>query len=318
MEDHGTAQSKSFDTTNPAPPRPSKAYEQATKSPVYRLSELMFGSLLASYVLGFIGFSAVHAAHLVEQFTWPELIVSLPYLFISFTFAYLTAGFYLSYTAGILTMPPMQLRNLRSDFLVAMWQAYAFGLSMLFPMATPVFLGGAVLGALRRQSQEHERLTRSFFHICAGIPMNDYDYRSPHEEEFSKKLNDLLDKKEFSKLSGWKKVHPKSRKLAWWSIVFGVAISCAAWSFKYWKHPEWRWVLSLLIVITNLIVAVFTFRNVREILSERADFLYKPIPDGKDSQEEKQQSGNLQEMTEMDRQFIELFKSLRAHGKNNS
>jgi hypothetical protein len=285
----------------------------------------MFGSLLASYVLGFIGFSAVHAAHLVEQFTWLELCVTLPYLFISFTFAYLTAGFYLSYTAGILTMPPMQLRTLRSDFLLAMLQAYAFGLSMLIPMATPVFLGGAVLVALRRQSQEHKRLERIFYHICGGAVT---DFQSPDEEKFSEKLNAFLNEKEFSKLSGWKKVQPKSRVVAWLSIMIGAAISFVIWYFRFRREPEWRLGISLLIATANLIVAIFTFLNVREILRERADFLYKPIPDGKDSPEENLQVGNVkgeaastaasavvrssQPMTEMDRQFTELFQKLMA------
>src|SRR5690348_6251871 len=103
---------------NPAlPTQPSDAYQQASKSLVYRLSEQMFGSLLASYGLGFLGFLALHATS--AKGAWHAVTLTVVYLSISLTYAYATVGLYLTYHAGILTMHHMPLENLRYDFFLA-------------------------------------------------------------------------------------------------------------------------------------------------------------------------------------------------------
>ena len=121
----------------------------------------MFGSLLASYVLGFIGFSAPKAAAVFAggslKVLFPEV---LTYLLISMTFAYLTAGLYISYHVGILTMPHLPFSNLRWDFMVALLQAVLFGFSMLLPLWLPIWISFVLFAALARQRREHKDFVR--------------------------------------------------------------------------------------------------------------------------------------------------------------
>lgn len=256
--------------------KPSKAYEEAKTSPVYRLSELMFGSLLASYVLGFIGFFATHGPELIKHFTIEELATTLSYLFISFSFAYLTAGFYLSYNAGILTMPTMPLENLRFDFLLALSQAIAFGFSMLFPTSLLFCLGLTWLFALVRQHTEYKRLAAKF--------QTEYGNRIQDERradvlaaekkarrEFARTLDNLL--KGYSKLSGWR----DTRGTMWWGAV-GLALAGVAFGFAIWRLQSQQKLLGLLpffAPMITLIVAITTSWRVHKILEDRAVFLYK-------------------------------------------
>src|SRR5947208_5091663 len=130
----------------------------------------MFGSLLASYVLGFIGFSAPRAADAFKseslQILYPEV---LTYLFISVAFAYITAGLYISYHAGILTMPHLPFSNLRWDFMVALLQAILFGLSMLLPLWLPIWVSCVLFAALARQRREYKDLEMSLKEIFSPI-----------------------------------------------------------------------------------------------------------------------------------------------------
>lgn len=122
--------------------KPSDAYNQAVASPIYRLSELMFGSLLASYVLGFVGFAAGKIASHPSDYAIPAagsweflqhmltlFVGLLPYLFVSLTYAYATAGLYLSYHTGILLMDHWPFKSLRLDFALALSQAFFLGVS---------------------------------------------------------------------------------------------------------------------------------------------------------------------------------------------
>lgn len=154
---------------------PSANYQEATRSGVYRLSELMFGSLLASYVLGFVGAAIAQpvaltslpiASLLQAAGQWLGFALSAPtpiiaatdFLFMSLAFSYLTAGLYISYHAGVLTMPHMPLGRLSWDFVVALSQAVCFGFSLLLPPAFPSLFGLAVISALSRQQLESTKL----------------------------------------------------------------------------------------------------------------------------------------------------------------
>lgn len=164
--------------------RPSEAYRDAIKSPVYKLSELMFGSLLAAYVLGFLAFAANPAntpPDLIELKNLQEInpflyevirhaVARLPHLFISVTFAYVTAGAYVAYHAAILPMPHMPLAKLSTDFLLAMSQAVFFGASMMYPHTLPLWLGITLLIASLRQNSGYREVTRAFFYRLAVEP----------------------------------------------------------------------------------------------------------------------------------------------------
>jgi len=124
--------------------KPTDAYARASTSLDYRLSELMFGSLLASFVLGFLSFPAAKTNGQITP-NWSAGVQIAPSLFISIAYAYLTAGLYVSYHAGILTMHHMPLRYISLDFLLALGQGIAFGVSMLFPVLFPGAVGLTIL-----------------------------------------------------------------------------------------------------------------------------------------------------------------------------
>lgn len=137
---------------------PAQSYNEAKGDLVYRLSELMFGSLLAAYVLGFVGFTAyLNPSSLNLLLVLPQLVT---YLFISTTFAYLTAATYLSYHSDILTLPTMPLNRMRYDFIIAVLQGILFGLSMLFPLYFPLFFSIGLWISILRKSIEFMSLNR--------------------------------------------------------------------------------------------------------------------------------------------------------------
>lgn len=133
---------------------PSDAYTKNSSSYTYRISELIFGSLLASYVLGFLNVST----GIVSEVQFPSSPQSFsPYyqllssVSISVSFALLTASSYVSYHNSILTMPSIKVGNLRVDFLLAISQAILFGFSMLFPHTFLLWLGVSLWFILFRQ-----------------------------------------------------------------------------------------------------------------------------------------------------------------------
>lgn len=214
---------------------PSSAYEQAIESPVYRLSELMFGSLLASYMLGFIG---LMASRMIPESGFVNLLLLYftQYIAVSFAFSYLTASFYLTYHAGILTMHHMPLKHLKTDFLIALTQALTFGLSMLFPALFPLLVGFNLLIASIRQNQEHTLLVEKFYKelqdCCTPLqtmkqildtqgniikPSTRVDESEKDDEnnknrekeiraDFTKEFVKLLSNSNYSELSGWRPV----------------------------------------------------------------------------------------------------------------
>lgn len=180
-EDGDSEQPPPQDPENPLGP-PGRNYRTASQSGTYRLSELMFGSLLATYALGFIGgvtaqierVSSPPVEALIRSLyhqlggsisdgtlllpTLRLLARSSDYLLISLTFSSLTAALYLAYHSGMLTMPQIPLRRLRWDFAVALSQASCFGLAMLSPVLFPVCLGFVIGLALFRQAYEVRKL----------------------------------------------------------------------------------------------------------------------------------------------------------------
>jgi Transcription elongation factor, N-terminal len=191
--------------------KPSVAYKQAIESPVYRISELMFGSLLASYVLGFISLIAAHLANPNAYGFMGILLPNIQYASISIIFAYLTASFYLSYHAGILTMYHRPLARLGFDFALSLAQPVCFGFSMLFPVWLPILLGVILLAGRYRQDSEHKGLADSFFYrICEpslAVGSNENTQTTPKfaplwqkvfelTEDLKEPLQDELDKLE--------------------------------------------------------------------------------------------------------------------------
>jgi hypothetical protein len=296
---------------------PSEAYREATLSLVYRLSELTFGSLLAAYSLGFVGAIAAHWAELSTNGFWGIVLLSVQYASISITFAYLTTSFYLTYHAGILTMPQMPLYYLRVDFTLAIVQAIFFGFSMLRPWLFPILLGINFGLTIHRQRQEYERLATHLYNaICKPHGRIDLD-------NFRVGLKKLLHE-DFSELSGW-------RPIRWWIHVWAGIISIIGLAVGYlvvelpldwplrdrwglntnWNHKE------ILITIEVLFVTVVTTIYGWRVLKQRAGFLLSHIKKADDQEEESAEVANdrdnsrkPKERLEIDEQFDCLQKKL--------
>lgn len=254
------------DTDSPKPPR--VAYRDAIHSPVYRLSELMFGSLLAAYVLGFITFAAA-AAGGIAQFSWDRVLNALPFLFVSVSYAYITAGMYVSYHAGILTMNHMPLGRLSFDFMVALAQAVAFGVAMLDPVLFPASIGATLAIAIWRQQVEHRRHVDSFYSKPTA------EYRVDPEEprrRFRKKFDQLLkDKVRFKLLLGWESAPgPRSGQAF---VLLGVSVLTfisvrATPPDAWWQLPR----APTLCAISGGVFAIVWYK-VHQILTDNAALL---------------------------------------------
>lgn len=185
--------------------QPSAWYKEAKGTLVYSLSELVFGSLLASFILGFIGFSSSilfnsNSISDTDQFT--KITKVLTYLFISGTYTYYTAGLYLFYHTGILTMPTFNLKSARRDFSLSLLCAVAFGVSMLYPELLMSLLSLTVFSSLFIQKREHKKLVKKLY-TRAKFP-NDKDEDLRHESDYDKtKLNAIKNLLKTSKLEGW-------------------------------------------------------------------------------------------------------------------
>lgn len=277
--------------------KPSTAYDEAIDSPVYRLSELMFGSLLAAYILGFIGFLAARWS--AQAVTPDKVLLIVEYTSISIAYAYLTASFYVSYHAGILTMHHMPLARLGVDFLLALAQAVFFGLSMVFPITFPILLG-ALLGAyFIRQRREQNRLVRSFFHKLGGSDDVRRDRGDEDREKaFRRRFIKLLGQAAYSELAVWKPVGFGMLLLAAWLFVMGMIVLYlvsmpkldASWRIaESWSLNE-RWIGAELGLVA-VVVSVYGHL----ILRRRATFLYR----------------RKSKTTRMDSQFEKLLEALR-------
>lgn len=136
---------------------PSEAYKLFRDAYTYRVSELIFGSLLASYILGFVSFAA--------KSNLPQILQSL---LISVTFCYLTAAYYVTYHNTILTMPHFYSRGLRFDFFIAITQAILFGLSMIWSCAFLIFLALSLWSVYTRQTIAYTQLAEVFEDATIG------------------------------------------------------------------------------------------------------------------------------------------------------
>lgn len=279
--------------------KPSVAYDQATDSPVYRLSELMFGSLLASYVLGFIGFLAAQIATNSSEGGWDIFVLSIKYTSISIAYAYLTASFYLSYHAGILTMHHMPLKHIGLDFVLALAHAVLFGYSMLFPRVFPIHLGVILLVAIIRQEKEHRRHVKYIYRLvvkkdqAGGKDKFEEEERLDLDTEEKRELRDFrlefekhLDlpliegnprKLKYSELEVWKPVGRWSKVFTCILLVGGTLI----WYLVAFKQlpDRWRlwreWYLSEdWVALVTSVVALAVLIKGQKIIQKRATLLY--------------------------------------------
>jgi hypothetical protein len=266
---------------------PSQAYNEATRSIVYRLSELMFGSLLAAYALGFVGAIAAHADEMSKHYLWGAILLAIQYGCISITFAYLTTSFYLTYHAGILTMPQMPFERLGVDFALSIVQAIFFGISMIQPALFPVLLGINFHVSGKRKNTEYDELAEMLhFEFCKRKGRNDPGSFANFRSELAK----LLQKKEFQELSGWGPMGIDIRRAGTIAISVGVIVIGLYYglelvtyllkSHEQWWWLEAKWTLQQVLIAVEVAWATVKItRYGNEVVKRRARFLGFPIKD---------------------------------------
>jgi len=200
---------------------PSTSYASARASSIYQLSELMFGSLLAAYILGFLNFAATSGAFATANAS-ETLLFALHifiYLCICLTFAYATAGMYLFYHVSILTAPNLPVSRLRFDFLIALSQAICFGFSMLFPTIFPLLISIVYIGAQIRKYYEWLRMSDDWMFDYFGKKpsLNSPEPKKKEDKkEFRSFFYKILREEGFRKLSMWA---PPSKKVWCYVII---------------------------------------------------------------------------------------------------
>lgn len=284
---------------------------------MYKLSELTLGSLLAAYSLGFIG---LIAARLPEKGNLGRLgliLLSLQYASISVSFVFLTVSFYLTFHAGILTIPQRPLYRARIDFSLAILQALFFGISMLFPWCFPLLMGLNLFLVGLRQEHEYWAFAKVLYkQFCAP------DIDPKKFKMFRHKLKKHLRLQSFAELSGWGptgggiwiacgtlvavglivrifggRLLPISLSL---SSTFGLDLSA------YQTAIEGKF-SSVLIACELVCIMIGTMIVGWHVLTKRAQFLVNPI---KIVSADDAKAGGAQDR-DMDEQFQELQKDLR-------
>jgi hypothetical protein len=143
---------------------PSNAYNRNRSTLIYTLSEAVFASLLAAYLVGF--------ASSISGVKIPDSYVALPWLgmglklllliqlaLVSLSFALLTTSLYIKYHMAILTMPTYNLDKLLRDFFFAVFPAIGFGFCLYCPPMLVAFVVFLLVFGIYIQRTEAERLT---------------------------------------------------------------------------------------------------------------------------------------------------------------
>ncbi len=256
---------------------PSQYHEEARQSIVYRLSELMFGSLLAAYVLGFVGFASAFVGHVstsVEAAAASPSPISplldllnpetLNFLLISVAFSYLTASLYISYNVSILTMPHLPLYRLSWDFLIALLQAILFGFAMLYPVLLPVTLSSLLLVARVRQVLENYALRRWCYQYAGGPGESAGREDSQPFKDFTLLYNELLTEP----LSSWRAGY---RTMLAAVGLFALGALLSLFDFFLWLPPKLSQTLHLFInagaAVSVVIAATAIFQRSASFIS---------------------------------------------------
>lgn len=258
---------------------PSNCYKAAKDTLVYRLSELVFGSLLASFILGFLGFSGSILSNsdgLYNLITVDNLVTVFTYLCISGIYSYYTAGLYLFYHTGILTMPSFKFENASRDFALSLLSAIAFGLSMLWPQHLMSLLSLIIFRSLNIQNKEHKRLTKKLYEKYFGKggkeEEDDSDMREDHGNYDPEKLRLIEEEIKKSKLEGWKNSTTGVRIWVWVLFISGLAISIITEfdmlppSFKEKNY------LAILLLSLYFLLFLFLYFILRKVFNNAALF----------------------------------------------
>src|ERR1035437_4438865 len=264
--------------------RPSIAYRQACSSYPYRISELVFGSLLAAYILGFVsvGTSQLHSADAAFYKTFCDALV---YMSICCSFSFLTAALYSVYHHSILTMPNVPISDLTTDFLIAISQAVFFGISIIWPSAFFICLGLLLLLVFMRQEIKFRALAK-FYYNRLGVVNTTASTTENSVRDDSKKIprkfHDLFQEKlkPIKLLDGWGPVKAPQYAYAVVLILLGIGILLIYWikplsALINATPPKWTDVVEFKVIrgIVYPIVGLIFFVRTKKILQEKSTAL---------------------------------------------
>lgn len=263
----------------PASGKPSEWYLKAKDTVVYRLSELIFGSLLAAFVLGFVGFSSlVHN----EALGFIHLLIkTCTYLFISAIYTYFTAGLYLYYHTGILTMPTFAYQdNAPRDFALSLIPAIAFGLSMIDPLFLMASLGGVIIIVLVVHRKEQRKVVIYFnlHYFTEKRKSKDQKQLESLEKEDIIKINSTIKK---NNILGWL---PTSGKTVIMTIILFLAgtiiiiLNYVLYNFQYFLNMKifidlGLTVKDILYFLISITLFVFVYLKVNSVFKLASKFL---------------------------------------------
>ena len=197
---------------------PSDAYNRHCEAISYRVSELIFGSLLASYILGFIAVGTSLRSNLPPIDTVSSVVIIVQALCVSICFSYLTAATYLTYHTSILTMPHFQTSNLRWDFAIAILQAILFGISVICLQLFPIMVALSLFAVFLRQKNAFVELSDHFWNlgVRAAVLKPEGGETRKKRDRFRKAIEDIRreDERFEDCMAGWL---PVSRRLWKWT-----------------------------------------------------------------------------------------------------
>ena len=165
------------DFPNVAPP--SDNYQHNIGTFYYRLSELMFGNLLASYILGFIAFASIDLPppgsgipNFIARSVWEALNLHslgfwsfLQSVLTSVLYSSLTALLYVNFHQSVVYMAIDQ-RKASYDFFIAIFIGITFGISLVFSLSVIFWLGILTLIAFLRKDALLKEYGR---HVCLEV-----------------------------------------------------------------------------------------------------------------------------------------------------
>ncbi|MBV9826812.1 MAG: hypothetical protein JO001_14220 [Alphaproteobacteria bacterium] len=247
----------------------------------YRLSEAVFGSLLASYVLGFVGFVAVYIQPpkrfvvtsvkdgvfeiaektpelaTISQVQWyPEGVLTLNYLCISAIFSMFTALLYFNYHATNMHLTSDQ-RTSAYDFFISVLIGVGFGFSMIVPLSLMFCIALLTVFALWRKSKV---LRPVWLHIAAvrgalvrGIDPRDRTALTRYEHRVTKSVAKAFAAKDNDeRLQGWGKL--VTPVIGGFTTLM-LAISAIAFGMKFFA-PNLNYVGKRELLTGNLLICL--------------------------------------------------------------
>lgn len=258
---------------------PSKAYERARSTIVYRLSEAMFASLLATYIIGFISFlgpiwetarwetvgwgteepgteepgteeAGTDEGETEEEVKLYECVFhTVSLLSVSLVFSFMTAAIYLIYNMSILTMASYDERVGSRDFVFAVSQGLLFGFAIVFPWGLAIAAGALLIVGIIIKYIEHGRLV-SYFRktvLTCKAPTSEGGGVSDHDRQMAKRIREEMKAAGFSE---WDCPTFKNWRDPLLLIGFGITVVCVA------NHRFQDYSPLLVVTVLNAILAM--------------------------------------------------------------